>query len=312
MAVSRRFRGRIDQAGVNPYVDVPQRVSRAFAPWARGGRVRVAGTLNGVPVRATLVPVGQGRHRLYVNGGMRAAAGVGVGDLVSLVLRPTGPDEVELPADVAAALADVAGVQEAFAALAPSHRRELLRYVDDARTPQTRTRRIGRLVDHALGRAPASAPTGTARRGLQRQLWTCPRCGNAFVTRNQYHSCARHEVDESFVGKPPGIRELFERFRAMVEACGPVTVVAYRDRVGFMARVRFAGATPRRRWLEIGFWLPRRLDSPRIDSVETIYPDAHVHRLRIMDTKQLDAELAGWLAEAYAVGRQEHLRGRGD
>jgi hypothetical protein len=31
----------------------------------------------------------------------------------------------------------------------------------------------------------------------------------------------------------------------MVEACGPVRLVPYENKVGFMVRVRFAGAVPR-------------------------------------------------------------------
>jgi len=30
-----------------------------------------------------------------------------------------------------------------------------------------------------------------------------------------------------------------------------------------MVRVRFAGAVPKKRWLDIGFWLPRRILRPR-------------------------------------------------
>ena len=74
-----------------------------------------------------------------------------------------------------------------------------------------------------------------------------------------------------------------------------------------MVRVRFAGAVPRTRWLEIGFWLPRRVEHPRFRKIETIYLNAHVHRLRITEPAELDAQVAAWLKEAYAVGRQQHL-----
>jgi len=30
-----------------------------------------------------------------------------------------------------------------------------------------------------------------------------------------------------------------------------------------MVRVRFAGAVPKKRWLDIGFWIPRRILRPR-------------------------------------------------
>ena len=94
----------------------------------------------------------------------------------------------------------------------------------------------------------------------------------------------------------------------MVEACGPVTLVAYRDRVAFMVRVRFAGAVPRMRWLELGFWLTRRVEHPRFHKVETIYPTAHIHSLRSTQPDELDDEFAEWIREVYAVGCQEHLR----
>jgi hypothetical protein len=138
-----------------------------------------------------------------------------------------------------------------------------------------------------------------------RPLWTCPKCGNQFVTRNIYHSCQRHELSEAFEGKPPEIRKLFNEFQRMVESCGPVKIVPYRDRIGFMVRVRFAGATPRQKWLDVGFWLRRKLKHQRLRRVDTVYPNAHIHYLRISEPEQLDEELAGWIREAYTIGCQK-------
>jgi hypothetical protein len=161
-------------------------------------------------------------------------------------------------------------------------------------------------VGHVVGRsAKRGRPKPAA--AAERPLWTCPRCGNQFVNRNQWHSCRRGDVDAPFEGKPAFVRELFDLFRALVEACGPVKMLPYRDKIGFMVRVRFAGAIPRQRWLEVGFWLPRRIDDPRMYRVETLYPDVHIHRLRVTKPSELDDRLAGWLKEAYAVGCQEHL-----
>jgi hypothetical protein len=298
-----RFRATIQVQGPNPYVDVPGRVSRALDSFARAARIYYEGTLGRTPIRGSLVPVGQGRHRLFVNGGMRAAAGVGVGDTVSFVIRATPPDVVRPPADVAARLAGVAGARRAFDALSPSHRRELLRFIDDARTPSARRRRIDQTASHVLGRRPSeSEPSATP----ERPLWTCPRCGNRFVTRNMFHSCRRYDLESVFAGRPPHVRELFDRFRALVEACGPVTLLPYKDKVGFMVRVRFAGAAPRKNGLDVGFWLPRRIEHPRCHRVETIVANAHIHLVRVTSPADLDAELAGWIREAYGVGCQKH------
>ncbi len=300
-----RFRATILKLGPNPYVDVPSRLSRAFASYARAGRITVHGRLNRTPIQATLIPARLGRYRLFINGGMRAAAGVSIGDRVSLTLQAVAPGSVRLPADLVAAMRKAPGTRAAFAALLASHRRELLRYIGDARTPANRRQRILRTLHHLRG----EAASGPARRAAtQRPLWTCTRCGQEFVNRNQWHSCKRHKLSDLFAGKPARVRELFARFERMVKACGPVKRLVYRDKVGFMVRVRFAGAVPRSRWLDVGFWLPRRLDSPRLRRVETLYPNAHVHSLRLTRPSQLDAQLAGWIKEAYAVGCQEHLR----
>ena len=52
----------------------------------------------------------------------------------------------------------------------------------------------------------------TARK---RPLWTCPRCGHRFVTRNMYHSCVRVRITDHFRGKDPLVRQLYQSFRQM-------------------------------------------------------------------------------------------------
>ena len=60
------------------------------------------------------------------------------------------------------------------------------------------------------------------------------------------------------------------------------------------------------KWLDVGFWLTRRVETSRFRKIETRHPNAHVHLLRITTPDQLDAEVARWLAEAYELGRQHH------
>ncbi len=145
-------------------------------------------------------------------------------------------------------------------------------------------------------------------RRTDRELWTCPSCGRSFVTRNMYHSCVDRSLEDAFHGIPDNIRELFELVRRTVESCGPVTLVPYADRVAFMVRVRFCGARPRKRWLDVEFWLTRRAESPRFHRIETLTPYTHIHTVRLTEPSDVDSELGDWLREAYAVGRQEHLR----
>ncbi|MCA9489903.1 MAG: YdeI/OmpD-associated family protein [Myxococcales bacterium] len=51
------------------------------------------------------------------------------------------------PADLAEAIAERPAAAARWAALPPSHRREHVRYVDEAKKPETRARRIAKTVD---------------------------------------------------------------------------------------------------------------------------------------------------------------------
>lgn len=233
---------------------------------------------------------------------MRAAAGVDTGDSAVFELTPLGTGSERPTTDLQRALVKKGKAKRAWAALTSSHKRELVRWIEDARTSAARARRIENTVKHLLG---DRVPTG--RGALGRPLWTCPKCGNDFVNRNQWHSCKRYAIDDVLGRASPDVRRLYERFLDMVAACGPVKTIVYRDRIGLMERVRFAAAIPRAHSLDVGFWLPRRIASPRFQKVETINPAAHLHLLRIVELRQLDAEIGAWLREAYAVGRQHHL-----
>ena len=82
------FRAVIAKTTIKRFIDVPSQVTDAFVEYAENGRVRVAGTINGYPLYATIIPTKNGEYRLCVNGGMRAAAGVQAGDQVALELHP--------------------------------------------------------------------------------------------------------------------------------------------------------------------------------------------------------------------------------
>ena len=71
-------------------------------------------------------------------------------------------------------------------------------------------------------------------------LWTCPRCGARFVTRNLSHGCGEYSVDGVFEGKPPRARELYDVLVRVIGELGPFEQVPTKARIAFMVRVRFA------------------------------------------------------------------------
>lgn len=70
----------------------------------------------------------------------------------------------------------------------------------------------------------------------------------------------------------------------------------------------FAQVTPRQRWIDGHVVLARRLEHPRFRRVETFSPRNHLHAFRLSRPEDVDDEFRAWVAEAYRVGAQEHLR----
>ena len=138
-------------------------------------------------------------------------------------------------------------------------------------------------------------------------LWSCPRCGREFANRNQSHACGRYELEAHLRGKSSEIRAIFDAFVAAVQACGPVKVLPEKTRIAFQARMSFAQVTPRAWWVDGHVVLARRLEDRRFRRIDTISPRSHVHHFRLTSLAEVDARLAEWLREAYAVGEQRHL-----
>lgn len=93
----------------------------------------------------------------------------------------------------------------------------------------------------------------------------------------------------------------------MVQACGPVTIIPQKTRVTFQVRMRFVSLYPRKTYLVGGFVFARRHEDQIFYKIETFSPRNHLHYFRLDSEADLDANFAGWIAEAYAVGEQKHL-----
>ncbi len=107
-------------------------------------RVPLAITYDGSTFR-TSISVYRGRWMMVVNKEMREG-GLVPGDSYDVdVVVDTATRTVEVPADLAAALEE-AGLQEKWDGLSYSHRKEHVRAIQDAKKPETRQRRIDKVL----------------------------------------------------------------------------------------------------------------------------------------------------------------------
>ena len=111
-------------------------------------RVPVRATFNGVPYRGSTMPMGDGTFCLGVLKAIQEAAGVGVGDLITIELElDTGPRTVVLPTDLATALVRDRRATAAWDALSYTNKKEMARSLEEAKKPETRARRLALAVE---------------------------------------------------------------------------------------------------------------------------------------------------------------------
>jgi hypothetical protein len=140
-----RFRTTIVQTGKNTTgIQVPDEVMEALGA---GKRPAVTVTVNGYRYRNTVASMG-GVAMVSLSAEHRAGAGVAGGDEVEVDLElDTAPREVEVPADLAAALDAEPGARSFFDGLSYSNRSWHVLQVTGAKTDETRRRRIAKSVD---------------------------------------------------------------------------------------------------------------------------------------------------------------------
>jgi hypothetical protein len=139
------------------------------------------------------------------------------------------------------------------------------------------------------------------------RLWRCPKCGERFTTRNQWHACGSFDIDALFARSQPVVRRLYEQFLRVVQKSGPVTVIPQRTRIALQVRMRFAALMPQRGSLKGHLVLARRCPSHRFEKIETYSPRNHVHVFRLRSEDAFDDRFCALIEEAYKVGRREHL-----
>jgi hypothetical protein len=154
-----KFQATIEINGINPYV----RVSAVQAGHLRAGwrkplpvRVRVNGQPE-TPWRINLMPVGDGSFYLYLHGQVREASGTAVGDVVEVEVAfdetyQPGPAH-PMPVWFAEALDTHPAARQVWEALAPSRRKEILRYFSQLKSAEAQARNL-QLAIHVLSGGP--------------------------------------------------------------------------------------------------------------------------------------------------------------
>jgi hypothetical protein len=143
-----QFTGQLTAEGPDgawTFLEVPKAASEKLGT---RGRVSVVGNINGFAIRTSAHPTGRGTHQLAVNKAMQAGANAQPGDRVKVVLEvDTQKRVVKVSADVAKAINAEPPVKALWATLTPRCREEWVQWIEEAKKPGTRLRRIGVTVE---------------------------------------------------------------------------------------------------------------------------------------------------------------------
>jgi hypothetical protein len=124
-----------------------------------GKRPKVTVTVNGATYRSSVAPMG-GSSWVGVSAENRALTGAVGGRTYEVVLElDTAARVVEVPPELAEALAADPAAKQAWDTLSYSHQRQHTLAIDGARTVETRTRRVGKTLE-ALRSAEALRSKG--------------------------------------------------------------------------------------------------------------------------------------------------------
>ena len=150
------FSARIYKQWIMRCVDVPRNVSKSLRKLAGENlkHIPVLGQVEGLPLKSTLSPRGDGAYRLHIHSNIWRKLRIDAGATVEVMLfLDSEPRDPVLPHDLAGGLAGEPRALAIFNSLTPAFRRQIVRYMEQAKHASTREKRIRLIVNRMLQRA---------------------------------------------------------------------------------------------------------------------------------------------------------------
>jgi hypothetical protein len=144
-AILKKFDAQGEKTGWT-YLEVPAAVAVKLKPGNKKA-FRVKGLLDAFPIQQiSLVPMGEGNFILAVNAAMRKGIGKRQGAPVKVQLEED-QEEYKMDGELISCLQDEPAARAFFDTLAPSHQRYFSKWIDSAKTEETRARRIADTIN---------------------------------------------------------------------------------------------------------------------------------------------------------------------
>ena len=110
-----------------------------------------------------------------------------------------------------------------------------------------------------------------------------------------------YQVADHFVGKTEAVKSLYAHLLAAIREFGPVIEAAKKTSIHLDRRVGFAGVYVRKNYLNLNIRTDYPVSNPRVYKTDQVSKNRYHHMVKLETEADLDAELLGWLQDAYAL-----------
>lgn len=128
----------------------------------------------------------------------------------------------------------------------------------------------------------------------------CHHC-KQWIKEGEEHDCWSTTEEALTQHLSDDLREAWERLRETAAAFGEQRIYASLRSIMFSRKSCYFFVRPRKKDLEVCFFLGRRLEASRVDRVEQSSKSKFVHTVRIVHRDEVEAPFTDWLREAYAL-----------
>lgn len=140
-----KFSAEIMAKGNGTFVYFPYDVKKEFGT---KGQIKVKAKFNGFEYCGSLAPMGMEFHLLGIRKEIRDTIKKDIGDIIEVIVeQDLEPRIVEVPKDFKLALDNNNSAKEIFEKFAYTHRKEYVRWIEEAKKEETRNKRIAKAVE---------------------------------------------------------------------------------------------------------------------------------------------------------------------
>ncbi len=146
-------------------------------------------------------------------------------------------------------------------------------------------------------------------------MWTCAKCRQRFVNRNQWHSCGQFSLATFLDGKPDRAIGLLDYFLSEYRKIGDFVLHPVKTRVALLTKMRFCAINKLGEdFIDVHLVLTEDHSSEAgFRRVENIGNRFYIHHLRLHRKSDLTPAVRKFMRMAYQVGERAHVRrGSGD